>query len=33
MTTVNEKAVFLATTESWESWNLRFRAQAAAGGL
>ncbi|KAK0631526.1 hypothetical protein B0T14DRAFT_597161 [Immersiella caudata] len=29
----NEKTVFLASSEDWESWNLQFQAQAVAGGL
>ena len=29
----NEKPVFLASSEDWESWNLQFQAQAVAGGL
>jgi hypothetical protein len=32
-TTNNEKTVFLASTDDWESWNLQFQAQAVAGSL
>jgi len=33
MTTINDKAMFLASTKDWESWNLQSQAQAIAGGL
>jgi len=29
----NDKLVFLASTNDWESWNLQFQAQAVAGDL
>jgi len=32
-TNSNDKTVFLASSEDWESWNLQFQAQAVAGGL
>ena len=32
-TSNNEKIIFLASSEDWESWNLQFQAQAIAGGI
>jgi len=29
----NDKTGFLASSDDWESWNLQFQAQAAAGGI
>jgi len=33
MATQNDKTVFLARTEDWDSWNLQFQAQAVTGTL
>ena len=29
----NDKTGFLVSSDDWESWNLQFQAQAAAGGI
>lgn len=32
-TNTNEKTIFLASSDDWESWDLQFQAQAVAGGI
>lgn len=33
MNTNNDKTVFLASSDDWESWDLQFKAQAVAAGI